>query len=94
MATDEIEVEVHTKVKLSVELVAQWFANADDDTQARFFVAVCEAAKNWPRNRGVSFSQALQWYQIGSHLRNCECSSEEAREMVREMYAGLETGTH
>lgn len=89
----EAEIEVVTRVKLDIELVARWFANLDDDSQARFFVAVAAAAKSWPvdaRHAG----QWHQWYQVGSHLRNCECSSEDAREMVRHIHDGLETGSH
>ena len=89
------EIEVVTKVRLSIELVAQWFANLDDDAQARFFVAVCEEAKKWPKGSGgLNFGPSYQWYLIGSHLRNCACSSDAARDMIREMHGGLETGSH
>ncbi len=93
--TPDVEIEVKTKIKLSVELAAQWFAALDDDSQAKFFVAVCAEARKWERAPGVlSFGPSYQWYLIGSHLRNCECSSDDARDMVREMFNGLETGTH
>lgn len=91
--TPDVEIEVKTKVRLSIELAAQWFAGLDDDAQAQFFVAVCEEAKKWPRDKGINFGPCHQWWLIGSHLRNCECSSEEARDMVREMFNGLETRT-
>ena len=90
----ECEIEVKTKIKLDIELVARWFANISDDDQARFFVAVCEEAKKWPRDRGLNCGPSHQWWLIGSHLRNCECSSEEARDMIREMHEGLQNGTH
>ncbi|HXF89538.1 MAG TPA: hypothetical protein VNK48_14375 [Xanthobacteraceae bacterium] len=86
----EVEIEIKTKVRLSIELAAQWFASLDDDAQARFFVAVCEAAERWPRDKGVNFGPAHQWWLVGRHLKDCECSSEAARDMVRQMYDGLQ----
>lgn len=92
MTTPGIEAEITTKVTLTLEQVAAWFANLDDDSQARFFVEVAKAAKNWKSNSGLGAS--WQWYQIGSHLKNCECATEEAREIVRAMHEGLCNGTH
>lgn len=92
--TPEVEIEITTKVRLSIELAAQWFAGLTDDEQAQFFVEVCKEAEKWPRGKGVNFGPSHQWWLIGSHLRNCECSSDAAREMVRSMHDGLENGNH
>ncbi len=90
--TADVEIEVRTTVKLDIDLAARWFANLDDDAQARFFVAVCRAAREqWS---SPALGLGMQWYQIGSHLKNCECSSDDARDMIREMHNGLETGSH
>lgn len=88
---DKVTAEIETKVKITVDiqLLAQWFAGVDDDTQAKFFVAVCEEAKNWG-----SVYQGQQWYAVGSHIRNCKCSSDLARNMIEELYNGLKTGNH
>ncbi len=92
--TPECEIEIKTKIRLDIDLVARWFANLSDDVQALFFVAVCEEAKKWPRDRGINFGPSHQWWLIGSHLRNCECSSEDARNMICEMFEGVQNGTH
>ncbi len=91
--TPDVEIEIKTRIRLSIETAAQWFASLDDDAQARFFVAVCEEAKKWPRGKG-NMGPSHQWWLIGSHLRNCECSSEAARDMIRDMHDGLHNGTH
>ena len=82
------EVKITTIISLDVKTAAKWFAEIDDDTQAKFFVEVAKHASTWPH------SAREQWYRIGSHLRNCECSTEEAQEIVREMHDGLLNGTH
>jgi len=84
---------VQAEVKLDLETVAKWFAELDDDEQARFFVIVAKEAEEWPKGK-FNFGPSHQWWSIGSHLRNCECSSEGARDLVRGMYEGLCNGTH
>lgn len=83
-----VTVEIQKTISLDIETAAQWFAGLTDDEQCRFIVAVCETAKAWP------MSQGEQWYRVGSHIRNCECSSEDAREFIRELHNGLQHGTH
>lgn len=92
--TPDVEIEIKTTVRLDLATAAKWFAALDDDTQAQFFVEVCKAAREWPAGKGVNLGPSYQWYLIGSHLRNCACSSDDAREMVRSMHEGLTTGTH
>lgn len=81
--------KVTTIVELDVETAALWFSELDDDTQAKFFVEVAKRSLAWPRHAAMH-----QWYLIGSHLKNCECATEEAREIIREMHDGLQNGTH
>src|SRR5262245_12295613 len=78
-------ITVTTEIELSIEKAAEWFCGLTDDDQAKFFVAVAELANNWPR------PAAFQWAYVGGHLRNCECSTEDARDMIRAIYHNMET---
>lgn len=82
MATGRIKVE--TEIELSIEAAAQWFAGITDDEQAKFFVEVARIAESFP------YRQETQWLAIGNHLMTCECSTEEAREMIRSIVYGME----
>jgi hypothetical protein len=83
-----VQVEITSKVEVTVELLAQCFAGLDDDSQCRFFVEVARIASTWPGG-GDS-----QWYYVGGHLRNCECSTPEAREMISQIHHYMQTSTH
>lgn len=87
-----MKVEVTTKVQidLTLELAAQFFAGLDDDQQCKFFVEVARIAKEWKGGFGADH----QWFAVGSHLRNCSCSTEEARVMIETIAHGLQVGTH
>src|SRR3977135_3852121 len=83
-----MKIKVTTEIDLDVETAARWFAALDDDAMCRFLVAVArevEAYGGDPDN---------QWYYLGGHLRNCGCSTEGAREMVRAWAQYAETSTH
>ena len=62
-------------VPLTIEQLAGLFADLDDDSQAKFFV---EAA----RLLGSQHVRNTQAFYIGRHLRDCACSTEEAREFL------------
>lgn len=81
-------VKAMMEVDVTPEMLGLWFANLDDDAQARFFVAAAEAAKGWGPGWLEQFNAA------GTHLRTCKCATEDARELVREIFKGLERGTH
>ncbi len=70
-------IKVTTEIELDIETAAKWFAGLDDDEMARFLVAVAEEARSYPGDPDN------QWHYLGGHLANCECSTEEAREMVK-----------
>jgi len=78
-----------TQIELSIDSAAAWFAGLTDDQQAQFLCKVAEIAEAWPAGSALS-----QWWNIGSHLRTCRCSTESGREMVRTMFEGLAHGTH
>lgn len=86
MVTTEIRTTV--TINLDIETAAKWFASLDDDLMCKFLVAVAEEAKNYP---GLPENQ---WFYLGDHLRNCECSTDAAREMVKAWAHWAENSTH
>lgn len=84
----KISTTVTTEIDLDVQTAAEWFSGLDDDQQTQFFVAVAEIAKSWPG------SADTQWYSIGGHLRSCDCSTDDAREMIRSIARYMETSNH
>jgi hypothetical protein len=87
----KVTTQVTTEIDLTPELLGQWFASMDDESQTQFFVAAAKTASQWPKAFG---GWSYQFYAVGSHLRNCECSTDEARELVESLANGLATGTH
>lgn len=82
-----MEVELRTKVEVTVEVLAEVFCALDDDQMCKFFVEVHRRAEMAP-----AFDN--QWYYLGGHLRNCECSNEGTREMLRNIVQHMETSEH
>lgn len=82
------KVQITTEIELDIETGAKWFAALDDDQMCKFLVAVAEEAKSF------SGSPDNQWYYLGGHLRNCDCSTKEAREMIRSWAHFMETSDH
>lgn len=75
--------------------LAESFCALDDEQQADFFIHCARIMCAWNNEgRGYAFSghAALEWQmcQVGSHLRTCECSTEDARDLVRALARGLE----
>lgn len=66
-----------------VASMASAFAGWNDELQAQFFVEVARCAREWENHAG------MQWYRVGGHLRDCECSTPEARELVEGIYEGM-----
>lgn len=81
-------IKVTTEIELDIETAAKWFASLDDDAMCRFLVAVANEAKSYPSNPDN------QWYYLGGHLRNCECSTEAAREMVKAWAYWIDHSAH
>lgn len=71
------------KVHVHAAQIAQAFAEMDDEEQAQFFIEVAKIASTWD---GRTFQQ---WYSVGRHLATCECSNDEARELVQELAQGV-----
>ncbi len=81
-------IKIMTEIDLDIETAAKWFASLDDDQMCRFLVAVAREAKSF---KGGADNQ---WYYLGGHLRSCECSTDDAREMIRSWVHWMENSTH
>jgi hypothetical protein len=79
------------EIELSIETAAQFFAGLSDNEQAQFFIEVARIATE---TYVGGYGPREQWYRIGSHLKNCKCSTDEARQIVHELANGLEHGLH
>jgi hypothetical protein len=69
-----------------VASMALRWTNLDDDSQARFFVECARIMSGWEKPGAAG----TQGYFIGRHLLNCECSTLEARELLRDIVSGME----
>jgi hypothetical protein len=82
-----MKIEMTSIVDVTPEKLAEIFCALDDDQQCKFFVHIHAIASNLPH-----WDNEL-WYLAG-HLRNCECSNDGTREMLRNLVANMETSTH
>ena len=81
----KVEVITKTEFDLDIDVAAGWFAGLSDEQQADFFVAVAKASQKWE----CQGHWATQYWLVGRHLRDCACSTDEARELVQELGTGL-----
>ena len=70
-------VRIETDIEFDVAVAAAWFCRLSDDEMCKFFVAVAEIASSW------EVPADYQWAAVGRQLRTCECSTTEARDMVK-----------
>lgn len=87
--TDPIRVTTQVEVALDLETAAKWFSGLSDDEMCKFFVLVADEAERWPRNL-MNVGPEMMWYFVGGHLRNCTCSTDAAREMIRGIAAAMD----
>ncbi len=83
-----MEIELRSKVNVTVEVLAEVFCALDDDQMCKFLVEVARLAQNFQG------SPDNQWYYLGGHLKNCECSTPEAREMIKRWAHYAEVSEH
>ena len=83
MSTYRATIKTERTVELSIETVAQWFCELNDEQQADFFIAVAAEAHTWPHHADH------QWYLVGRHLVNCTCGTPEALALVEELSNGI-----
>lgn len=82
-----MKIEMTSVVDITVEKLAEIFAALDDDQMCKFFVEVARISKTWDHSDN-------QWYYLGGHLRNCECSTQDARDMISSIHEYMNTSTH
>ena len=80
-------IRVTTDIELDIETAAKWFAALNDDDMAKFFCAVAEKVKGWPH---PAMSPQMMWAYVGEHLATCECSTEDGRNMLRDIVHFME----
>lgn len=71
--------KLEVSIRLTPQQVAQAFCELNDDDQAQVFIEIGEISKTWDA------PPSMQWYAIGDHLRTCDCSTYEARQLVQEI---------
>lgn len=74
---------IPVQIELTPRQIAEAFASLGDEGQAQVIIEVAEIASRWT---GTTFAQ---WYQVGRHLARCECSTDDARDLVRDIYQGI-----
>ena len=79
---------VTISVTLTPRQIAEAFCGMNDEDQAQFFIECAAIAHGW-LERGEG-SPTFQWGLVGGHLRDCECSTAQARAMVQCIADGME----
>lgn len=80
-------VRVEVPVEMTPRLVAEAFAEMNDEQQAQVFIEVAAIAAGWATESPCL--TAPQWWMVGRHLRTCSCSTDEARQLVRDIAQGI-----
>lgn len=75
--------KIEVEVRLTPAQLAQAFWALDDERQAQFFIDAARIAHEICAKTGGN--PGFQWFSIGGHLRNCPCSTYEARQMVEDI---------
>ena len=88
MSCDRVVIIERLEIELDTKTAAKWFANLSDDDMADFLIKVAEEAQKYPGNPDN------QWYYLGGHLRNCKCSTAEARDMVKQWAYWIDHSEH
>jgi hypothetical protein len=81
----KIEVVTTQIIDLDLDALAKAFSGLDDESQAQFFVKVAAIAA-----QTYVSPQETQWWYVGRHLRTCECSTEEGRDLIRSIHYAME----
>lgn len=78
-------------MKLTVETtleprqLAELFCALTDEEQAQFFIEAASVA----RETFTPMGPWWQWTKVGEHLRDCTCSTDDGRQMVRDIADGI-----
>lgn len=79
-----MKLTVEVDVPLTVVQLAELFTNLDDEQQAQFFIEAARIMSGWTNG-----GWAYQAHLVGRHLRECPCSTIEARDLVREIATAM-----
>lgn len=79
--------KLEVRVSLTPRQVAEAFCEMDDEKQAQFFIEAAAIAATWT---GSDFPQ---WLFVGRHLRDCDCSNDDARALVQDIADGMKQPT-
>jgi hypothetical protein len=78
---------VQTTVVLEPTHLARAFCDLTDEGQAQVIIEIAKIIDNeWPG--GVDCNGQMR--MVGRHLRDCSCSNESARSVIREIMSGIE----
>lgn len=72
--------KITVEISPTIAQLADAFCQLTDDDQAQFFIECARIMQSWG-----GAHRAMQAHYIGRHLRDCQCSTYEARELVREI---------
>lgn len=79
--------KVEVDINLTPAMLAEAFCDMNDEEQAQVFIEIARIASATWQPGGV---YGMQLYSVGRHLRDCTCSSEEARAVIREIASGID----
>lgn len=83
-----MKITAEIDVPMDVTTLAKLFCNLGDELQAQFFIECAKEAAKWDVDV-KSWGASWQWKKVGGHLRDCECSTPEARQMVTDICEGM-----
>lgn len=78
--------KIEVQLDLTPAQLAQAFCDLDDEQQAQFFIDAARIA----RETWEAPATFLQWREVGKHLATCACSTDDARELVRDIAEGMD----
>lgn len=73
-----MKVTVTVDVPMTVERLAALFVELDVAAQAKFFVEVARLMSTW-----TAYERGVQTFFVGRHLRDRKCSTDDARNLLR-----------
>lgn len=77
--------KAEVEIAVTPRMLAEAFCDMNDEEQAQVFIEIAAiATATWPG--GI---YGMQLYLVGRHLRDCSCSTIEARDIIGEIASGL-----
>lgn len=77
--------KVEVEIKLTPLRLAEAFCEMNDEDQAQFFIEAARVCRTW-----AAGGPGMQWWMVGKHLATYACSTEEARDLIRDVVAGMD----